>query len=249
MKTFNLKFLNFYTWYSSAGDVQHKMCQEACFSNIFYCRVPDNKILHNQYVIRICHSGKDVNGGYSNQCYLSLRDIKTYLHQCKRYAPFKYNITKDKNYYYINLTVTAPHIAHKFILTYVRYLYEMPFALYLYEAIKVHKECPELKHLSYLNLYNIISATIPCYDHGTNIHNIGASYHFKQILPDKDIQKFLQNVDAERLEDLFPVVEDVKNLNTMKVSLKDTSSWKYKKDRCERINTYIQNYNILKNIN
>lgn len=247
MKTYNLKFLNFYTWYSSEGEVNHKMQKEACFSNIFYCRVPNPEKINNKYTIRICYSGKDIANQYSNQCYLSLRDIKTYLNQCKRYVPFEYTITKDENYYYINLTISAPLIAHKFVLTYVRYLYEMPFAVYLYETIKVHKECKELQHLSYLNLYNIISATIPCYDHGTNIHNIGASYKFKQLLTDESIQKFLKTNNDKVLDKLFPTFED-DQLITLDTSLKNTKAWKFKTDRSKRINTYIHNYNIIKNI-
>lgn len=248
MKTHNLKFLNFYTWYSSQGHVEQKMQASACFSHIFHMHdLPKNNIIKNIYTIRICHSGKDIERGYSNQCYLSLTDINRYLTQGKKFANYNYIIKKDKNYYYITVDLQGPHIAHKFILTYIRYLYEMPFALYLYEAFRLKHDCAEFRHLDYLTIYNIVSATIPNYDHGTNIHNIGASYKFKKLLSIKEIKRLLCKSKIFCLSEIFPELEDP-DLQTLEFDFKTTEPWKLKKDRQQRIQTYLHNYNILKKL-
>lgn len=248
MKTHNLKFLNFYTWYSSQGHITQKMQQKYCFGNIFHIHdLPENKILKNIYTIRVCHSGKDIERGYSNQCYLSLTDIKRYLNQGKKIVNYTYTITKDTDYYYITADVQDVHIAHKFILTYIRYLYEMPFALYLYEAVHLKRDCVEFKRLDYLTIYNIVSATIPNYDHGTDIHNIGDSYAFKKLLSVKEIKQCFNDPDIMLLNDIFPNLEDP-DFKTLKFDFKTTEPWRFKKDRQQRIQTYLHNYNILKKL-
>lgn len=248
MKTHNLKYLNFYTWYSSEGHVKQEMKREWCFGHIFRIHdFPEDKILKNIYTIRICHSGKDIMHGYSNQCYLSLTYIKRYLNQGKKIVNFTYTITKDKDYYYIVADVQDIHIAHKFILTYIRYLYEVPFALYLYEAVHLKHDCDEFKHLNYLTIYNIVSATIPNYEHGTGIHNIGNSYDFKKLLSVKDIKQCFNDPDLTQLNNIFPVLEDP-DFQTLKIDFNDTIPWKFKKDRQQRIETYLHNYNILKKL-
>lgn len=248
MKTHNLKFLNFYSYYGSQGDIEHNMRAEVCFSHIFHCHeLPKNNIIKNVYTIRVCHSGIDIKEGRSNQCYLSLTDIKRYLTQGKKFVNYNYHIRKTKDYYYITADVQDVHLAHKFILTYIRYLYEVPFALYLYEAVRLKHDCPEFKSLDYLTIYNIVSATIPNYGHGTDIHNIGASYTFKRITPIKQIKQYLQKLENDWLNNIFEVVEDAE-LQTLKVNFNTTEPWKLKKDRQQRIATYVHNYNILKKL-
>lgn len=248
MKTHNLKYLNFYTWYRSEGHINHQMQRAWCFGNIFHIHdLPDDKIIKNIYTIRICHSGKDIVDNFSNQCYLSLTDIKRYLNQGKKFVNYTYNITKDQNYYYITADVQDLHIAHKFILTYIRYLYEIPFALYLYEAVHLKHECVEFKHLDYLTIYNIVSATIPNYNHGTGIHNIGDSYVFKKLLSVKDVKQCFKKPDICHLSDIFPVLENP-DFETLKFDFDTTKPWKFKKDRQQRIETYLHNYNILKEL-
>lgn len=248
MKTHNLNYLNFYTWYSSTGHFEHKMVREWCFSAIFYMHdLPEDKIIKNIYTIRICHSGKDIKDQYSNHCYISLPDIKRFLNQGKKFVNYTYTITKDKNYYYITADVQDTHIAHKFILSYIRYLYEIPFALYLYEAVHLKRECEEFKNLDYLNIYNIVSATIPNHGHGTNIHNIGNSYDFKQLLSIEQVKECFNSPDITQLNNIFPIVNDL-NLQILKFDFKTTEPWKFKKDRKQRIQTYLHNYNILKEL-
>lgn len=248
MKTYNLKFLNFYSYYGSQGDIEHNMRAEVCFSHIFHCHeLPKKNIIKNVYTLRVCHSGIDIKEGRSNQCYLSLTDIKRYLTQGKKFVNYTYHIRKTKDYYYITVDVQDVHLAHKFILTYIRYLYEVPFALYLYEAFRLKHDCAEFRHLDYLTIYNIVSATIPNYDHGTNIHNIGASYKFKKLLPIKEIKRLLCKSKIFCLSEIFPELEDP-DLQTLEFDFKTTAPWKFKKDRQQRIQTYLHNYNILKKL-
>ena len=251
MKTYDLKFLRFLTCYSSQGDVQFDMKKEACFSHIFYLRTEKlNKenLLENTYTIRVFYDGSGFKDLKNNHCFISLCDIKRYLAQGTKYHPFKYSIQKHKHYYDISVKIKGTHLAHKFILSYIRYLYESPFSLYLYEAIKLKKECEEFKTLDYLNIYNIISATVPCYNHGTDIHNIGKSYDFKELLSCEQIYNHIKNSKVEDCVNKIHTPINNKKFKIIDCDFHTNSIWRLKKYRQERIKSYLYNYNILKNL-
>lgn len=253
MKHYNLKFLNFLTWYKSDGDIRVNLKKDVCFSSIFYMRDKDNRnykdvnIFNNTYTIKVCYNGSYLNKRLNNQCFIALSDIKKYLNHCKKYHPFKYTIKQNDDFYDIILTVKGTLLAHKFILSYVRYLYESPFSLYLYEACKLKKECEEFKNLSYLNIFNIVSASVPCYNHGVNIHGIGETPIFKQLLTSNQIKQQLKNIDPyAKLNDIFPCITN-KQFANINDEFNDNTMWRLKSKREVRIPIYLHNYNILKN--
>lgn len=250
MKKYSLKFLNFLTWYKSEGDVPLNMKKEVCFSHIFHMRpvgLEKKNIINNTYTIRVFYDGSCLEERYNNHCFLALGDIKRYLNQGKKHHPFKYTINKQNRFYDIVITVKGTVLAHKFILSYVRYLYETPFSLYLYEAVKLKKECEEFKKLNYLNIFNIIGASVPNYTNGTDIHAIGSTYTFKKLLTCEQIKQQLKNTDRfAKVNDIFPYIEDGA-LITIKNDFNDNSIWRLKSERKQRISTYLHNYNLLKN--
>ena len=63
----------------------------------------------------------------------------------------------------------------------------------------------------------------------------------------KQIKQYLQQLENYCLNNIFEVVED-DALQTLKVNFNTTEPWKFKKDRQQRIKTYLHNYNILKTL-
>lgn len=247
-------FLNFCTIYSSEGDVNKKLSKEACFSTIFHMNVKTPEIT-NTYTLKIYNTPRELNEyQHNNCCFLCERDIKKYINSCKKYAKFTYNLKTIDNYYLLTFKLTANLLTHKFVLSYFRYLYECPYSVILFETFKVKQQCSELKHLSYLNLFNLIGATYPYYGHGASIHGIGKFYDIKLPLSDTQIQQCLNTDDCDYLNDIFPVADDCDGFNYKdfikhQEDYKTTDMWKSKSLRLQRIQNYIKNYNYIKNFN
>lgn len=247
------KFLNFCTIYSSKGDVDKKLEKESCFATIFHMNIETPKIT-NTYTLKIYNTPLELKKLNNNCCFLCEKDVKKYINSCKKYAKFTYNLKKENNYYLLTFKLTANLLTHKFVLAYFRYLYECPYSVILFETFKVKQQCPELKHLSYLNIFNLICATYPYYGHGASIHGIGKFYDIKLLLSDTQIKQCLNDDNYNYLNDIFPVADecygfDEDNFIKYPEEYKTTDMWKSKSLRLQRIKDYIENYNYIKNFN
>lgn len=252
MKTFKdnyFRVINFDTKYSSTGDKQLALHSRACFSDIFCLKGDRN--YHIKYNIYVYTNGERYRQGYNNRCFLTLNQVISYLEEGKLYHDFQYTITSSQGHYIIHLNLTGLPIVHKFILTYIRYLYEMPFSFYLYEAFKLKQELPELQNETYLNIYNLVSATIPATLHGCDIHNIGASFKFKELLSIETINTWLQDYHYA-LNELYGTYA---NDSLLQINYDfgdrhgaDISFWSLKSNRKKRYKTYLSNYKTLKQL-
>jgi hypothetical protein len=89
------------------------------------------------YVVIVDKASKQRKSFY-NTCLFNKKEICWYLSQIKKLYPFKYSIEgepKDISYN-INIDVKGTHLQHLFVLTCVRYLYEYPYNLGLYDALR-----------------------------------------------------------------------------------------------------------------
>lgn len=162
------KFLNFHTRYECKGDLKLELGNYACFSDVFHL---DNDHPHNQYTIHVYKGMTLIETGLSNGCFLELRYIYKHISVLKHITKFKYSITEavDKQlnpYYSIDIDLNAPLLIHKFVLTWIRALYEFPYCIYLPEVYKLKQEF-EFKYINVFNILNLISAT---YYRGDSIH-------------------------------------------------------------------------------
>lgn len=246
MVDIDFKYLEFYTYYSSYGDIDKDLSREWCFSEIF----DGDSYMCNTYELYIYRYGYKFNG--DNNCLITKRQLTQHIEEIKKFHDFDYTIENISKGYKLQFTIDASLMWHKIILSWLRYSYEFPFNIALYEAFKIKKET-DFKNETILNLFNLIGATIGCTRHGTGMHAIGNFYDFKKLISYKDFTEAVE----ERIEKdcygainyIIPTVSDIE-LKTLKFNLNyrdnHTDYWKDKNFYKERLEIYKHNLNIIK---
>lgn len=157
MKEF--RYLTYHTEYSCSGTYNLKMGARICFANVFNAVRDDSNI---RYKIRL-YPGIDFckNKNLANACLFNKQEIRNHLLQLKDLFPFSYRVLdgvkgNDKIItVYLHLK-DVPATFHKYILTWVRYLYEYPYNVILKDAYLL-REALGLKFQPISFLFNIVA--------------------------------------------------------------------------------------------
>ena len=158
------EYLNYSTIYQASGDLvfENKNLEgEACFSYIFN-NVGNNKKQHIIYSIYISTDPSFIQENHENNfCILTEEQIRFHISYLRFISSFKYRITKkfidDYPGFRIDLDLNAIGIVHKMFLTWIRYLYEYPYNLVLYDSFKLRKEKRFIEKSNYLNIVNFVT--------------------------------------------------------------------------------------------
>ena len=246
MVDIDFKYLEFYTYYSSTGDLDKDLNREWCFSKVF----DGDDYMCNTYKIFIYRYG--YKQGHDNNCLITKRQLIQHIEEAKKWHDFEYVITSIYNGYELDLTLDGELMWHKVILSWIRYSYEYPFNITLYEAFKV-KKLKEFKDLNMLNLFNLIGASLNCTKHGTSIHAIGDFSNFKHLLSYEDFIQKINNCIKEdkygEINYIIPIVKDNKFRCLKPIidfRINHTDYWKDKPSFEQRLEIYKNNLNILK---
>ncbi len=254
-------FLNYYSVYSCNGYNHKPMSLAICFSEVFNSRFND-KIISNTYQIKMFKPcAKQLEQNHANCCYLSKSDLITYLKSCKIWHSNKakqHQIKLDdhKDYYLVTVNVTDYQTVHRFILTYLRFAYEFPFSLYLYEAFKI-RESGKFNNEYILNLFHLVCTSVNSgFSYCTAHTFIKAQlyYHTKVALyiPDlKTIQRRFSNPKNIYFSDVL--IDNFKSNTKLKVlNMKDMPTddrlkcFSSAKERATRIKEfYLPNYKLI----
>lgn len=246
MVDIDFKYLEFYTYYSSYGDIDKGLSREWCFSKIF----DGDSSMCNTYELYIYRYGYKFNG--DNNCLITKRQLIQHIEEIKKFHDFDYTIENINKGYKLQFTIDAPLMWHKIILSWLRYSYEFPFNIALYEAFKIKKKT-DFKNETLLNLFNLIGATIGCTRHGTEIHAIGNFYDFKKLISYKDFTETVEELIEEdcygAINCIIPTVKNIE-LKNLKFNLNyrcnHTDYWKDEDLYKERLEIYKHNLNIIK---
>lgn len=244
--------LNFCTKYKSEGSTNHLFREEACFDAIFRSAHQNGVIQTNTYTIRLYKFGdKLLANKQNNACLTDKAGIIKHLRILKSLFKFKYKIIEKENYFDLVIILSGHLIYHKYLLTWVRYLYEYPFNVFLMDANKLSK-LPEFKFESIINLFNLIGVTSGIRDNGVSIHSIVDTSYPQQLQTIKALQDKLKEKvgEEEWLNDLFDTQLEIANeLLTLPVSSKMKHSsdyWNSENQFEARLIIYKKNYKILK---
>ena len=175
--------LNVYSYHVRYGhsvkeENDYQIHESVCFSTLF-----SNGCKSKYYRIIILKGEADLNKYYSNFCFFTKKEIKNHLKQIPNFCDIKFKI-KDITYkgdeaFQLDLFIdSSKRIVHKYVLTWVRSLFEWPFYLYLIHAKKL-KQLPQFRFESVINLFNLV-ATVHRASFHTDIHTFGTN-----LLPSK----------------------------------------------------------------
>lgn len=201
MKDF--QFLDYWTEYSCKGAFEKEMDTEACFSFVF--RNISRKDVSEEYEV-ILYKGTDFSREKhsSNSCLFTKKQIKRHLKQAQDIYPFDFRITEVADWkdnfdvFKVQLKLTdVPGTFHKYLLTWLRYTYEYPYNVILYDAYKLKKD-PCFRFTSMSDLFNLV---LGCFNENPrDIHQI-AKNQVSKPMRKKDIRTKLRNI--EKLNNVY----------------------------------------------
>lgn len=201
----DFKYLDYWTEYSAASKEEHfnfKMRREWCFANVFHKFYFKVKSPVN-YSIKIYKKPID---RHANFTFLDKDEIEQFISFAKKVMSFKFDIEEHEDYYLVNLSGKFTNIQNRFILCWVRYVYEYPFNIYAYDALKYNKEH---KGYNLFSVFNAIANSYPDSGMGEGIHAIGrfgglCKYQRKYTI--SELKSLLDKSEKGRLEDVFLTV-------------------------------------------
>lgn len=162
--------LNLHTEWESHGDrvnVEHRVgcCYSDNFKHFF------GKQNYKIWIYKDLMGYTELN--HRNNTFLSLGGLIEHIQFIKDYLPENVltrfsieestvNSSNDEKFvpipiFVVNLEINGENIYHKFILTWIRYAYELPYSLILLDAIRLG-ELDEFKHLNLLNRFLLCSS-------------------------------------------------------------------------------------------
>ena len=194
--------LNVYGYHVRYGHSKYKqnnytISESVCFAPLFSCRC-DSKY----YRIYILKGDADLKKYYSNYCFFNKKEIINHLKQIPKFCYTKFSVIettyKGNDAFQIDMYIDSDErIIHKYILTWIRSVFEWPFYLYLLHARELHK-MPEFKFESIVNLFNVV-ATVHRKSFDTNIHTFGVD-----LLPIKK-KEIINRIDkVNQVNSVFP---------------------------------------------
>ena len=212
----NVNYVSYYTRYRAKGDRNVKLdYSHACFAEILNRGV----IKKQYYEIYICTDlqfVKDTN--YSNYCLLPKTELIDHIHQARRLFKFEYSVEdnpfeyREKKYsgFLVKLNIDLPHFYHRYLLTWIRYAYEFPFNIILFEARRLKKLVIQRETVS--NLFIVVSRVV--YNAGAGFssgHSI--STYRSLLLKETSLKARLLNMAGNsgsigRLNDIYPNTND-----------------------------------------
>lgn len=251
MLNIDFKYLEFWTYYSSKGTTDKELAREYCFSKIFYGKTKQN----NDYELFIYNDGHLKTR--DNNCLLTKEQLIKHIEEINKFYKFEYTLNpiKGKNGYKLSFNLNAPLVYHKVILSWLRYAYEFPFNVAIYEAFKL-KEEKGFKRVTLLNLFNLIGSTMNCTNHGASIHAIGVFYEWKRFINYKEFCKYIKKANKRSpncvINDIIPVLDKkefkILNLPADK-RINHTDYWEDEKEYKTRLKLYKKNLKTLKKLN
>lgn len=237
------EYLSYSTIYQASGDLvfENKGLEgQACFSYIFR-NVRNNKKQHIIYSIYISTDPSFIQDNReSNLCILTEEQIRFHMSYLRFISSFKYKITKkfinDYSGFRIDLDLNAIGNVHKMFLTWIRYLYEYPYNLVLYDSFKLREEKRFIEKSNYLNIVNFVTT----FYSDDWIHQIPKSFRkIPEFITRKSFKDRLMKCDC---------LNDILENSNIKIALftEYDEIEDFIKDFDNRKNKYIETLNKLK---
>lgn len=196
------------------------LIDEACFAEYF--KILDDKQEYNN-LIKV-YVGKEPGFGSeraNHTLLLNENEILQHVNALTQLIPnLTFSVTSGKlpifgenrDCYIISLNINGKKIIHKFVLTWVRYLYEFPYNIILKEAYKLQNYGKPFSKYNIFNLYMLCSTAFP------ELPGCGHSFnHSGYFLSNKTIKERLGM--CKDLNDIYtPVSYEAYDAHSLKFS-------------------------------
>lgn len=202
-----LSYLNYSTVYSAKGDIPIRLSSYACFGSILNRGLSLTKEHYEIYVVTDPKNALVYRRGHL--CLLSEKGVKKHLMLARRLFPFSYTVEPSKfeemDAFKITIDLNADKFYHRYLLTWVRYLWEFPFNLILNDAL-------HMKH-NYLNresITNLFVLCANCYSDSPAAYSSGHSISCQeaQLLKEQElkarIKEFATPAYRKCINDIYP---------------------------------------------
>lgn len=116
-------------------------------------------------------SSRNIEGTYTiscqkvytgnNVCLLAKDQIKSVLRYMRTTFQIKTKLEEDDEHYYITFKISGKKVKHKFVMSFSRVFYELPYTLYASEVFRLRKaeryQDVYYKNLNFLELYQLVT--------------------------------------------------------------------------------------------
>lgn len=129
-----------------------------CYATIFEYldTYTPSKNIEGTYTI----SCKKVYTG-NNVCLLAKDQIKSVLRYMRTTFQIKTKLEEDKEHYHITFKISGKKVKHKFVMSFSRVFYELPYTLYASEVFRLRKaeryQDVYYKNINFLELYQLVT--------------------------------------------------------------------------------------------
>lgn len=239
-----LRDLDYGTIYSAKGEqldltLQRRICFRAAFDK-FYNN--DEHTAH--YELQLIRDPKyNQETGYNNICLLTKEELKRHLKLARRLFPFKY-VVEDSEYgglpsFRVFIDISGVHYYHKYLLTWIRYAYEIPYNLILWDAL--HLKHTYLRKESITNLYVLCANSF-----NDNVHYYGNGhsmpYRNSGFLKEANLKAAILRGS---LNDIYPRLAYSCTRFQYSEEAKYLEYWLDEEEFEKRKDTYLANYKLM----
>lgn len=206
--------------------------KQVCFASAFR----DNQPTRTFRVF--IHDGAGLGSHY---CPFTLQEIKNHIRQAQAIVDFSFSVEPNEQHgykgYIINIRFNNKTMCQqRYVLTWLRYLYEYPYVFILQEAKRL-KNLEAFKFESVANLFVTVGSCYYSYNDGHSIQLCGT-----KLLTRKKLSRNCANVS--RVNAVYGN-EYKRKGNVLFDAEPDTDKWTMEAFS-KRINTYIERYKLLK---
>lgn len=129
-----------------------------CYHTIFEYLDGYTPARHIEGIYKI-NCKKVYTGG--NVCLLTKDQIKSVLRYMRTTFQIETNLREDNEYYYITFKISGKKVKHKFVMSFSRIFYELPYTLYASEVFRLRKaeryQDVYYKNMNFLELYQLVT--------------------------------------------------------------------------------------------
>lgn len=180
--------------YSCSGHINADMASHACYSYALGDWDSNTGTPHkNIWKIRarIKTPAEISSSGCNNFCLLNKEEVESHLEYCKTVYGIDFDYTVEeksdhgKKFYLLTVDIDRRKTEQKFVLTWIRHIYEFPYNMFLLDALKLKNEENVFTEEHILNILQVVGTTYELRDedgHWSSVSDYTRWYRTDQCL-------------------------------------------------------------------